>query len=111
MNKKSSDRSTYSNFSSSAVLTEKNLRVAIEALKEASKQPFISRIKSRYEWWRLMEESNTARNFSLYGGIPCVKDSSIPANIARIEMSDGTYQDIEISKRPDFMPVFRSSKW
>lgn len=107
MNKgKITENSTFSNYNEEGadVLTLKHIREAITKLDKASKQPFVSSIASKYEWWKLIEKSGDVRSFALFGGIQVVQDNDIPPNIARFVMSDGTYKDIEIFKNPPLLP-------
>lgn len=89
--------------SSATTLTVESLRHAIDMIRESSKQPFMTDIRSKYEWWKLIQKDNMTRNFSLYGGVPCYQDDSTPENIARVSMSDGTFKDFEISNKPNFL--------
>lgn len=83
-------------------LDSNDIKKAIQILKEASKKPFLDCIKSRHDWYKTIQESNTARNFHCYGGTPLYQDESIPEGIIRFEMSDGTFTDCPYMDKPLF---------
>lgn len=78
------------------VLNEKTIVKAINTLKKLALQPYLTCIKSRYEWKETIKKSKVARDFMVFGGIPVFKDLSIPVGKVRFEMSDGTYNDYDI---------------
>lgn len=82
---------------SSNILTTEDIQKAVSALKEISKLPYLTCIKSRHEWYKTIEKNKVARDFMLFGGIPVIKDKLIPKGKVRFEMSDGTYNDYDIT--------------
>ena len=87
----------YSTFTKDAVattLTLDSMKEAFKALEESSKKPFCTAIKSRKKGIELLRKSFAARDFSFHLGIPVIQDKSIPKDMFRVEMSDGTYEDL-----------------
>lgn len=88
-------------------LDAKTLAKAVQSLRDYANKPYLLDVSSRYLWWKLIKGSPTVRNFSLYGGVPCYEDSTLPPNVARFRMSDGTYEDIKVF--PESAPKFTFS--
>lgn len=97
------DNTTHSNQGSVSALTIEDIRNAVEMLRKAGKQPYMTSIHSRHDLAEIFKIDTLTRNFGMYGGVPVAKNKLIPEGFVRCYLSDGTYKDYPISNEVRFL--------
>ena len=91
----SNKQTTYS--SSASVINQDDIKRAMQMILDQGKQPRLECIKSKLEYIDLLKKSYEARTFHLLGGIRVIQDETIPKDMMRFSMSDGSYHDVPVN--------------